>query len=192
MSWIGKDFLRLTYTREITKKQLPSDEVLQITPGIFQKKIDKAYELRINFFGDHAITAKLNSQEHAQGKMDWRYAPISELKIEEFELPESIYQKCKSFMKKFGIVFGCFDFIVTPDNEYYFLEVNEQGQFLWIEDVNPEIKLLDAFTDFLIAGSRDFTWKKSPESLSIANYREQMVAIKEEAIKKHKAPATIY
>ncbi len=184
--------MRLTYTKEINLKQLPSDEVLQITPGIFQKKITKAYELRINFFGDCAITAKLKSQEHDRGKLDWRYVPITELKVEEFVLPDNIYKKCKAFMEQFDIVFGCFDFIVTPDNEYYFLEINEQGQFLWIEDSNPEIKLLDAFTDFLITGTKDFSWKKSETSLAIKDFREKMVSNKQIAIRNHKAPATIY
>ncbi len=191
-TWIEKDGIRLTYTKEISLNHLASDLTLQITPGIFQKKIPKAFELRINFFGDCAITAKLMSQEHERGKLDWRHVPITELKVEEFDLPDLIYKKCKAFMKKFGIVFGCFDFIVTPDNEYYFLEINEQGQFLWIEDLNPEIKLLDAFTDFLIAGSSDYFWKKSSTSLAIDNFRQQMVTIKMDAIKNHKAPATIY
>lgn len=31
------------------------------------------------------------------------------------------------------INFGCFDFIVTLDNDYVFLECNPNGQWLWIE-----------------------------------------------------------
>jgi glutathione synthase/RimK-type ligase-like ATP-grasp enzyme len=29
--------------------------------------------------------------------------------------------------------FGCFDFIVTSNNDYIFLECNPNGQWLWIE-----------------------------------------------------------
>ena len=29
--------------------------------------------------------------------------------------------------------FGAFDFIVTPENEWIFLEVNPNGQWLWLE-----------------------------------------------------------
>ena len=64
-------------------------------------------------------------------------------------------------MNHFGIVFGCFDFIVTPDGEYFFLEINEQGQFLWVEDANPSIKMLDTFTEFLIEQSSNFRGKKT-------------------------------
>ena len=85
---------------------------------------------------------KIDSQKHEMAKADWRYAPTKQLILEQVALPDEIDQKCRALMKQLGIVFGCFDFIVTPVDEYYFLEVNEQGQFLWIEDVNPDIKML--------------------------------------------------
>jgi glutathione synthase/RimK-type ligase-like ATP-grasp enzyme len=177
--------IRLTYTKTITLAELPSNDMLQNATGIFQQKIPKAFELRITCLGNHAIAAKLHSQQHPKGIMDWRYVPRNELLIEPFELPDDIHEKCKAFMKKLGIVFGCLDFIVTPDGEYYFLEVNEQGQFLWIEDVNPEFKLLDAFTEFLAQGSRDFEWQPSRQSVSIAEFSNQAVRLQKDALSKH-------
>jgi glutathione synthase/RimK-type ligase-like ATP-grasp enzyme len=192
VAWLGKDDMRLTYTREINLSMLPNDNMLQSTAGIFQRKILKAYELRVNILGDCCIAVKINSQEHPKGKMDWRYVPGHELKVEAYNLPAEVLEKCKIFMKKQGVVFGCFDFIVTPDGEYYFLEINEQGQFLWIEDVNPDIKMLDAFTDFLIAGANDFNWQQSSTSVSLMNYYDGMSLLKEHAIKHHQAPLTLF
>lgn len=60
-------------------------------------------------------------------------------------MPKLIEQQCVALMKKLGLAFGCFDLIVTPENEYYFLEVNEQGQFLWVEEENPNISMLNTF-----------------------------------------------
>ncbi|MBA3537169.1 MAG: hypothetical protein H0T84_11265 [Tatlockia sp.] len=51
-------------------------------------------------------------------------------------------------MKEIGVVFGCFDFIVTPDDEIIFLELNEQGQFLWVEEILPELCYMDMFAEF--------------------------------------------
>jgi len=31
--------------------------------------------------------------------------------------------------------YGALDFVVTNTNEWYFLEINTMGQFLWIEDL---------------------------------------------------------
>ena len=157
MSWLTKDEVRLTYTCPISIDDLPPDHILQATPGIFQKKIKKAYELRVTYFGGDCVAAKIHSQKHPKAQMDWRTAPVFELEMEEVQLPDQILKSCHLFMQRLGILFGCFDMIVTPDNEYYFLEVNEQGQFLWIEEVNPKIHMLDRFTNFIIRKGNQFS-----------------------------------
>ncbi len=148
--WVSEDALRLTYTNRISEELLPSDALLQSTPGIYQKRVEKSYELRITYFGEKAIAVKLNSQDHPKAKIDWRSVPCFEIGIEAYQLPDDIDEKCKEFMRRMNVKFGCFDFIVTPEGEYYFLEINEQGQFLWIEEANPSIKMLEAFTNYLI------------------------------------------
>lgn len=185
MVWLGKDEVRLTYSKLITNNDLPSDQTLQMTPGIFQQLIPKAYELRMTYFGDYSVTVKIRSQEHPKAMMDWRYVPASELILEEYELPKIINEYCKVLMKKLGLVFGCFDFIVTPNGEYYFLEINEQGQFLWIEEANPDIKMLDVFTHFLINKNKNFTWKKTSECLSLSQFTKQVETIRSKAIELH-------
>jgi hypothetical protein len=76
--------------------------------------------------------------------------------MEPYQLPGHLAEQCSSLLKKLGLVFGCFDFIVTPTGDYIFLEVNEMGQFLFVEDYSG-LPLLDAFTEFLIQGV-DFAW----------------------------------
>ncbi|MEJ2669125.1 MAG: MvdD family ATP-grasp ribosomal peptide maturase, partial [Gammaproteobacteria bacterium] len=36
-------------------------------------------------------------------------------------------------MDLLGLNFGCIDMILTPDDEFVFLEVNPNGQWLWVE-----------------------------------------------------------
>jgi len=38
-------------------------------------------------------------------------------------------------VEKLGLVFGCIDMIVTPRGEFIFLEINPNGQWLWIEEL---------------------------------------------------------
>lgn len=191
MVWFEKDSIRVNYTKEINLKSLPSDSALSMLPGIFQEKIQKAYELRITYFGGYAVTVKLNSQEHPVGQFDWRCIPSHELIVEEYKLPEGIHQKCQALMRKLGIVFGCFDFIVTPENEYYFLEINEAGQFLWVEALNPNIRMLDIFTEFLINQSPDFHWRERPDSVKLSDFEEKTRNLSQEAKKLHK-PVKLY
>jgi hypothetical protein len=72
--------------------------------------------------------------------LDWRHAS-TDVRVEATTLPRDVDHACRLLMKELGIVFGCFDFIVTPEGDYIFLEVNEMGQFLWIEEVNPDLLL---------------------------------------------------
>jgi len=36
-------------------------------------------------------------------------------------------------MDSLGLVFGALDFVVTPDGQWIFLEINPNGQWFWIE-----------------------------------------------------------
>ena len=74
-----------------------------------------------------------SAQSNTTGKIDWRQGYDHNLRHEIVDIPDSIKDFCLSFLKKMKLNFGCFDFIVTPDDEYVFLECNPNGQWLWIE-----------------------------------------------------------
>jgi len=182
---IDNDGLKILYTNRVCLNDLPSDKMLKITPGIYQRYVDKKYELRVTCFGRMISAVKIDSQSHRLGKTDWRRAPAGDYAISKVELPEDIKERIILFMNNMGIVFGCFDFIVTKDDDYIFLEVNEQGQFLWVEDINPQCCYLDMFADYLIQASFDFNWVKSAETLHSADFTDEAQAIVDANVKKH-------
>lgn len=175
--WFEDKQIKISYTAKITFLDLPHNKLLQVAPGIYQKEIKKKYELRVTCFGDYLVAAKLNSQEHREGKMDWRAINTEKMTIEPYKLPEALATAIKHFMKKMGLVFGALDFIVTPDDHYVFLEVNEQGQFLWIEDYNQGFKMLDIFVNFLLSQSESFKWDPDRCVHSVDQYNDEVVEI---------------
>jgi len=183
--WVEEEGMKLLYTNKISLQDLPSDEMLQVVPGIYQKYVEKKYELRVTCFGSHISAVKINSQTHPLGQTDWRIIPSHELELSEIELPLSIQNKLIDFMKKIGVVFGCFDFIVTPNDEIVFLELNEQGQFLWVEDMLPDLCYMDMFAEFIVHRNFAFSWKPSSNTLSSKTYDAQAQQIIQENIKKH-------
>jgi len=150
-----------------------------------QVEIKKKFELRIMAFGNYLVAAKLHSQEHQEGKLDWRAIRDGQMLVEPFDLPEDIAQKLRDFMHHMGLVFGAFDMVVTPDDEYVFLEINEQGQFLWLEEFNPQFKMLDIFVQFLLQRSVDFQWNETAYQHSIERYRTQMQSVYGHHMQRH-------
>lgn len=185
--WDEEKTMRISYTNTIRLENLPADSMLQITPGIFQRKIPKAFELRITMMGKQAVTAKILSQQHTKNNLDWRSLPPLELPIEKFDLPGGVTKKCIAFMDKLGLVFGCFDFIVTPEGEYYFLEINEQGQFLWVEELDPSIKMLNSFVTFLLSsGKQNCNIQK--HDISLTSLEDDVTKLREIRMQQHKNP----
>jgi glutathione synthase/RimK-type ligase-like ATP-grasp enzyme len=183
--WFESNQIRMSYTSKVKKDDLPNNSTLQQAPGIFQKEIKKKYELRVTCFGDHIVAAKINSQEHSDGQVDWRAIRKSPIKVDEYKLPTNLEFKIRAFMREIGIVFGSFDFIVTNDNEYIFLEVNEQGQFLWIEELNANIRMLDTFINFILNKSPFFQWDENNLIHTIEKYRSRMKAIYDRNMDQH-------
>jgi glutathione synthase/RimK-type ligase-like ATP-grasp enzyme len=102
-------------------------------PGLWQPYIQKKREWRITVVGEKVFSAAIYTEESA--KDDWRthqFGPAVVFKAEPF--PKEEQQKCIALLKHFKLRYGAFDFVETPGGEIIFLEVNTNGQFMWLED----------------------------------------------------------
>ncbi|MBL8947855.1 MAG: hypothetical protein JNK45_32075 [Myxococcales bacterium] len=169
LQWGLADGIATSGTAIVTPQNLPSDRILRLTPGIFQRRIAKRHEVRATFFGDHAVAVAIDSQRHPDAHVDWRSVPACERPLAPIELPAEVHRKAALIMRRLDLLFGSFDFVVTPDGEYVFLEVNEAGQFLWKEDQCPELPLLDLCCEFLVAPSRDFRYREQQSRVRLAD-----------------------
>lgn len=106
-------------------------EGLDEIPVYFQEYQSKNFEIRANIIGKEVISVKILSQQFDSTKTDWRN-DIPSLNYELIELPDTIISKLIRMMKILNIDFGIFD-LIYYNNEYCFLEVNPNGQWLWLE-----------------------------------------------------------
>lgn len=163
ITWRDDQALWAPYTTRVGAGDLVADELLRAAPGIYQALMPKAYELRVTVMGAQVFAVKVLSQETLAGRLDWRLA-YHELRMEPYDLAPEDASRCRALLSALGLVFGCFDLIMTPRDKCIFLEVNEGGQFLFIEQY-ADLPLLDAFTEFLLQGRPDFTWTGSTGAL---------------------------
>jgi glutathione synthase/RimK-type ligase-like ATP-grasp enzyme len=171
------------YTNIVTLDDLVDDDLLQTTPGIYQELVAKDHELRVTVMGHEFFVARVNSQETMRGRLDWRRA-YDDLTMEQTVIPAALETKCRDLMGKLGLVFGCFDFVVTPNGKYVFLEVNQAGQFLFIEEATG-MPLLDAFAEFLLAGRADFRWSADHEIVPLSKIMEEAAATSKNSLEHH-------
>ena len=184
-AWQEKNGYKLFYTSKIEDLAWLDKPKVQGIPGIYQECITKKYELRVTCFGDYIVAAKINSQLHRDGVMDWRRIPPRELNVEPYVLPDNLKQQIRFLMRELGIVFGCLDFMVTPDDQYVFLEVNEQGQFLFLEEQCEDLPMLDMFIYFLLQQSINYHWIQNKKLLRMADFYQQALNIYASNMQKH-------
>jgi hypothetical protein len=65
------------------------------------------------------------------------------------------------------------------------------GQFLWIEESNPEVTLLQAFCNFLASGSSEFQGQRSLDAISFPEIRAEAARRFREDRKNHLAAENI-
>ncbi len=148
--------LAVSMTNRVRLESLPSDATLKLAPMIFQREVAKKYEIRVTCMGGYIHATRLNSQDTCAGELDWRATSPSNLSIAEYHLPVEIQDRCRNLLGQMGLKFGCIDLIFTTDDEYIFLEINQMGQFLWIEQFGTNIQMLDHFCSFLLCGDRSY------------------------------------
>lgn len=102
----------------------------KFSPSLFQKYIDKKYELRIFFIDGDFYSMVIFSQNNPKTVNDFRnYDMEKPNRYEPYNLPKEIEIKLKILMERLGLNTGSIDMIKALDDKYYFLEINPSGQF---------------------------------------------------------------
>jgi glutathione synthase/RimK-type ligase-like ATP-grasp enzyme len=117
-------------TLPLRKEDLAHLDQVMLSPHFFQQCIPKSYDLRVTIVGQKIFCIKIDSQA-GEGKLDWRHD--YSVAMDSFDLPDEIAEQCLALMRKLQLNYGAIDFVLSPDNKYYFLEINCAGQYMWIE-----------------------------------------------------------
>jgi glutathione synthase/RimK-type ligase-like ATP-grasp enzyme len=141
-----KSHAKLIFTNIIPEDMIAHLEEYETTPAIYQDYIEKCYEIRVTIVGNKVFSACVNSQQDQESSVDWRKM---KLKFERYDLPNDVSDKCVSLLKLLSISFGAFDLIKSKTGEYYFLEVNPNGQWVWIEK-DTGLNISDEIINYLL------------------------------------------
>lgn len=124
----------VVFTSEITDEHLADMEGLSLCPMTFQERLDKKLEMRVTIVGNKIFCFSIDSQRVSNAAVDWRKEGVAMVDDwQPYELPRGIQQKLLSFMDDYNLNYGAIDLILTPDDEFYFLEINVAGEYFWLD-----------------------------------------------------------
>jgi hypothetical protein len=144
------------FTARINEGLLENAEAFTSCPAIYQTLVPKKADVRITFFGSSYYAVRIRSQQSSSGTLDFRSDILFESPMERMELSRAFLERCMELSSSLGLLHGSYDFIEQPDGSFTFLEVNEMGQFLWLEECVPELPLLSAYAAFSLEPRPDF------------------------------------
>lgn len=160
------------YTSIVNINEICDDTVISTSPGIFQQIISKRCEIRTTFIGNSAFSVSISPQSRHSEDIDWRASPLEKLSIEQCSLPRVVEERLRRLKDRMGMVICTFDLILNSDGKYIFLEVNQMGQFLWKEEIVPELPLLDAMCRLLKSGNPRFQWARTRDTIKYKDFLE--------------------
>lgn len=122
-----------TYNNIVTEKQAENASLIKINPSLFQEYIEKEYEIRITVLEDKVIGIKIDSQNSKLSAVDYRRYDFENVSYTHIDLPKNVEKFCTDLIKHYGLAFGEIDMIYSKSGRYVFLELNPNGQWLWLE-----------------------------------------------------------
>ena len=146
----GSTFNR--YTQVVSTREIGYAHAVQQCPVIFQAYVPKRVEIRATVVGQRVFAAEIHSQQTQRTRYDWRRYDHYETPYQAHRLPDEVARLCVRLTEQLGLCYGAIDFIVTPDGRYVFLEINPNGQYLWIEEATG-LPISDALCDLLLDGA---------------------------------------
>lgn len=132
------------YTSPVTAEEI-TDSVAR-TAHLFQSQISKHFEVRLIVVGQQQFAARIDASSD-EARADWR-SDYGSLTYQPVTVPSPVAEGVHQLMARLGLVYGALDFIVDPDERWYFLEVNPNGQWGWIE-LATDLPIAHAIADLL-------------------------------------------
>jgi glutathione synthase/RimK-type ligase-like ATP-grasp enzyme len=151
---LKKKKILIHYTSKFKKRGLNKLSSLKLCPVILQTFINKSYEIRATVVGNKIFAASIDTSNASESaKVDWRHYDWKNTPYYKIKLPNIINEKLLKINHKLGLVYGAYDLIKSTTGEYYFLEVNPLGQWLWVEDLTG-LKISEGIASWLFTQAK--------------------------------------
>ena len=142
---LSKDSDKIVFTHKLDKDFC--NEQIEFCPTYVQQNIPRLYDIRVIVIENDAFAFSIKFNTKDGNVVDWRESDDPIL-YEYIEIPLNVKEKCILITHDLGLLFGAIDLIRGLDGTFYFLEINPNGQWAWLE-AETGIKLSSKIVDVL-------------------------------------------
>lgn len=121
------------FASRVSSSDLIDSQVFKVCPTVFQERVEKRLEVRVTVVGNQAFPVEIHSQCSERTKDDWRRYDLDNTPHAIHVLPADLELACVNLVARLGLRYGAIDLILNEKGEYVFLEINPNGQWLWLE-----------------------------------------------------------
>lgn len=136
--------LRSAYTRIASPAEFDALKDTRVFPTLLQQFIPKGRDLRVTVIGRSYFGVEIETDD---GAVDWRL-PDATARCRPIPIDSAIESACRSLLEHLGLTCGAFDFALSPEGQWYFLEVNPVGEWAWL-DIELDLGIRDVLVDYL-------------------------------------------
>lgn len=113
--------------KESDLKEIPES----FMPTLFQEKIQTKYEVRVFYIEEQFFATAILSNFYDQIDDRKKITDNENIHFVPYELPQKVKNNIITLMKNQGLITGALDLIKDIHGDYYFLEINPIGQYLF-------------------------------------------------------------
>ncbi len=120
------------------------NKLLSRSPAFVQEYIRKQADIRTIVIDGEIVSVKIVNRSNPKSKIDIRRDEMKGAEYAEIDTPSRIRKFLYSFMQYYGIRYCAFDFLLSVDGDWVFLEGNPEGQWAWL-DIEGGMSVVDSF-----------------------------------------------
>jgi glutathione synthase/RimK-type ligase-like ATP-grasp enzyme len=137
---------KFVFARRLTAPELPSAARLASAPVCFQQAIWPKRDIRVTVIDDTVLAAVRTAiPERDNDHVDWRLAGQGEWAP--YDLPNSVGKRCRQLARDLDLRFSGIDFAVDDSGRHWFLELNANGEWGWLQRAG--LPIAEALADLL-------------------------------------------
>jgi glutathione synthase/RimK-type ligase-like ATP-grasp enzyme len=149
--WEDAGQARFVYASLVTLDDLPTPERLASAPVCLQQPISPKRDVRVSVVDGTAFAAVRDiSVNDPEQPIDWRRARDQPWSA--YPLPDEIARACCALVKRLRLRFSGIDLVLDGEGQFWFLELNPNGEWGWLQRAG--LPIAEALADTLLSRPR--------------------------------------